>query len=51
VNKAGQKGYACIFDQVPGKWKQEAGEVRILQGCPKAITMNENISAADLHQI
>jgi para-nitrobenzyl esterase len=22
-NKAGQKGYACIFDQVPGKWKQE----------------------------
>jgi para-nitrobenzyl esterase len=23
VNKAGQKGYACIFDQVPGKWKQE----------------------------
>jgi para-nitrobenzyl esterase len=23
VNKAGQKGYACIFDQVPHKWKQE----------------------------
>jgi para-nitrobenzyl esterase len=23
VNKAGQKGYASIFDQVPGKWKQE----------------------------
>jgi para-nitrobenzyl esterase len=23
VQKAGQKGYACIFDQVPGKWKQE----------------------------
>ncbi len=23
VNKAGYKGYACIFDQVPGKWKQE----------------------------
>ncbi len=23
VNKAGQKGYAYIFDQVPGKWKQE----------------------------
>jgi para-nitrobenzyl esterase len=23
ANKAGQKGYACIFDQVPGKWKQE----------------------------
>jgi para-nitrobenzyl esterase len=21
--KAGQKGYACIFDQVPSKWKQE----------------------------
>jgi carboxylesterase type B len=23
VNKAGQKGYACIFDQVPSKWRQE----------------------------
>jgi para-nitrobenzyl esterase len=23
MNKAGQKGYAYIFDQVPGKWKQE----------------------------
>jgi para-nitrobenzyl esterase len=23
VKKAGQKGYACIFDQVPSKWKQE----------------------------
>ena len=23
ANKAGQKGYACIFDQVPSKWKQE----------------------------
>jgi para-nitrobenzyl esterase len=23
TNKAGQKGYACIFDQVPSKWKQE----------------------------
>jgi para-nitrobenzyl esterase len=23
VSKAGQKGYACIFDRVPGKWKQE----------------------------
>ena len=23
VNKVGQKGYACIFDQVPHKWKQE----------------------------
>jgi len=23
VTKAGAKGYACIFDQVPGKWKQE----------------------------
>ena len=23
VNKAGQKGYACIFDQVPSRWKQE----------------------------
>jgi para-nitrobenzyl esterase len=23
VYKAGQKGYACIFDQVPSKWKQE----------------------------
>ncbi|MBN1570878.1 MAG: carboxylesterase family protein [Acidobacteria bacterium] len=23
VSKAGQNGYACIFDQVPGKWKQE----------------------------
>jgi para-nitrobenzyl esterase len=24
VKKIGQKGYACIFDQVPGKWKQES---------------------------
>ncbi len=23
ANKTGQKGYACIFDQVPSKWKQE----------------------------
>ncbi len=23
TNKIGQKGYACIFDQVPSKWKQE----------------------------
>jgi len=23
VSKAGAKGYACIFDQVPSKWKQE----------------------------
>jgi para-nitrobenzyl esterase len=23
VNRAGQKGYACIFDQVPSKWKQD----------------------------
>jgi para-nitrobenzyl esterase len=23
TNKVGQKGYACIFDQVPSKWKQE----------------------------
>lgn len=23
VNKAGQKGYACIFDQVPSRWKHE----------------------------
>jgi para-nitrobenzyl esterase len=23
VNRIGQKGYACIFDQVPGTWKQE----------------------------
>ena len=23
TNQAGQKGYACIFDQVPSKWKQE----------------------------
>jgi para-nitrobenzyl esterase len=23
VNKSGQKGYACIFNQVPSKWKQE----------------------------
>jgi len=23
VNRASQKGYACIFDQVPSKWKQE----------------------------
>jgi para-nitrobenzyl esterase len=23
VNRSGQKGYACIFDQVPSKWKQE----------------------------
>ena len=23
VNAAGQKGYACIFDRVPSKWKQE----------------------------
>ena len=23
VNKAGQRGYACIFDRVPSKWKQE----------------------------
>jgi para-nitrobenzyl esterase len=23
VKKIGQKGYACIFDQVPGTWKQE----------------------------
>ncbi len=23
VTKAGAKGYACIFDQVPSKWKQE----------------------------
>jgi para-nitrobenzyl esterase len=23
ANKAGQKGYACIFNQVPPKWKQE----------------------------
>jgi para-nitrobenzyl esterase len=23
VNKAGQKGYACIFDQMPSRWKQE----------------------------
>ncbi len=23
VNKAGQKGYACIFDKLPGRWKQE----------------------------
>jgi para-nitrobenzyl esterase len=23
VNKIGQKGYACVFDQVPGKWKQK----------------------------
>jgi para-nitrobenzyl esterase len=23
VNASGQKGYACIFDQVPGKWRQE----------------------------
>jgi para-nitrobenzyl esterase len=23
VNKAGQKGYACIFDHVPSKWRQE----------------------------
>jgi para-nitrobenzyl esterase len=23
VNAAGQKGYACIFDQVPSKWRQE----------------------------
>jgi para-nitrobenzyl esterase len=23
VNKIGQKGYACIFDQVPSKWRQE----------------------------
>ena len=23
VDKAGQKGYACIFDKVPGRWKEE----------------------------
>jgi para-nitrobenzyl esterase len=23
VNKSGQNGYACIFGQVPGKWKQD----------------------------
>jgi para-nitrobenzyl esterase len=23
VNKIGQKGYASVFDQVPGKWKQD----------------------------
>jgi para-nitrobenzyl esterase len=23
VDKAGQKGYACIFDHVPSRWKQE----------------------------
>jgi para-nitrobenzyl esterase len=23
VNKSGQKGYGCIFNQVPDKWKQE----------------------------
>lgn len=23
VNKVGQKGFACIFDQVPGKWREE----------------------------
>jgi len=23
VIKAGQKGYACIFDQVPGKWRRD----------------------------
>ena len=23
ANKTGQKGYACIFDRVPSKWKQE----------------------------
>jgi para-nitrobenzyl esterase len=23
VNKAGQKGYACIFDHVPAKWREE----------------------------
>jgi para-nitrobenzyl esterase len=23
VNKVGQKGYACVFDQVPEKWKRE----------------------------
>jgi para-nitrobenzyl esterase len=23
VNAVGQKGYACIFDQVPSKWRQE----------------------------
>jgi len=23
VNKTGQKGYACIFDHVPSRWKQE----------------------------
>jgi para-nitrobenzyl esterase len=25
VNAAGQRGYACIFDQVPSKWRQEGG--------------------------
>jgi para-nitrobenzyl esterase len=24
VQKAGQKGYACIFDQVPSKWREES---------------------------
>jgi len=23
VNRVGQRGYACIFDQMPSRWKQE----------------------------